>query len=54
METAALVMEQFAAGTLDTIMELEEQPLAYTVLPDGALKGSYAWGEIASACKLDI
>lgn len=54
MESAAKLMEAFARGEIKTIAPLEEVPLPYTRLPDGALRGSYAWGEIVSACKTDI
>ena len=54
MESAALLMEDFAAGRIETIEPLAEEPLPYTDLPGGALRGSYAWGEIVSACKADL
>ena len=54
LESAAERLRAFAAGGADTIEPLAETPLPYTALPDGALKGSYAWGEIASACKVDL
>lgn len=54
MESAALLMDDFAAGRIETIEPLAEEPLPYTSLPGGALRGSYAWGEIVSACKADL
>lgn len=54
MRTAAATMDRFARGELETVPSLAEMPLPYTRLPDGALKGSYAWGEIVSACKIDL
>ena len=54
METAARAMEDWGCGRIETIEQLAETPLPYTVLSDGSLKGSYAWGEIASSCKLDL
>ena len=46
-------MRAFAAGECDTIPELAEPALPYTLLPDGTLDGSYRVGEILSACKID-
>lgn len=54
MESAARMMEDFAAGRIDTIEPLAEEPLPYTDLPGGALRGSYAWGEIVSSSKADL
>ncbi len=54
LESAASLLLDYAAGKIDTIEPLAEDPLPYTRLPDGALKGSYAWGEIVSACKADL
>lgn len=54
MESAALLMEDFAEGRSDTIEPLAEMPLPYTDLPGGALRGSYAWGEIVSSSKADL
>ncbi len=54
METAARAMDEWGAGHIETIAPLAETPLPYTVMADGSLKGSYAWGEIASSCKLDL
>lgn len=54
MESAERMMEDYAAGRIDTIAPLAEEPLPYTDLPGGALRGSYAWGEIVSACKADL
>lgn len=54
MESAALLLEDFARGRIETIAPLAENPLPYTSLPGGALRGSYAWGEIVSACKSDL
>lgn len=54
MESAARLLEDFAEGRIDTIEPLAEEPLPYTNLPGGALRGSYAWGEIVSACKADL
>ncbi len=54
MKSAALLMEEYGRGSLAAIEPLAEEPLPYTQLPDGSLKGSYAWGEIASSCKTDI
>lgn len=54
MESAALLMEEFAAGRIETIEPLAEEPLPYTDLPGGALRGSYAWGEIVSSSKADL
>lgn len=54
MESAAELMEDFAAGRIETIEPLAEEPLPYTNLPGGTLRGSYAWGEIVSACKADL
>lgn len=54
METAARTMDDWNSGRIETIEQLAETPLPYTIMADGALKGSYAWGEIASSCKLDL
>ena len=54
MRSAALLMADFAAGRIDTIEPLAEEPLPYTDLPGGALRGSYAWGEIVSSSKADL
>lgn len=54
MESAAVLMEAFAAGRIETIEPLAEEPLPYTDLPGGALRGSYAWGEIVSSSKADL
>ena len=43
-----------AAGVCADIPELSAPALPYTLRPDGTLFGSYAVGEIVSACKLDI
>lgn len=53
MDSAERMMRAYASGELDTIDSLAEEPLPYTRLPDGALRGSYAWNEIVSACKID-
>ena len=39
---------------MNTHTELSAPALPYTLRPDGTLFGSYAVGEIVSACKLDI
>ncbi len=54
LSTAAARMEAFAAGTLEDIPELSVPALPYTLRQDGTLFGSYAVGEIVSACKIDI
>ena len=54
MESASQLMADFAAGRIDTIEPLAEEPLPYTDLPGGALRGSYAWGEIVSSSKADL
>lgn len=55
MQTAALRMENFARGQEnETLDELCETPLQYTKKADGTLFGSYAVGEIVSACKIDL
>lgn len=54
MESAAMLMDDFAEGRIDTIEPLNEEPLPYTDLPGGALRGSYAWGEIVSSSKADL
>ena len=54
MDSAEQMMRDYAAGTVDTVASLAEEPLPYTRLPDGALRGSYAWNEIVSACKIDL
>lgn len=54
MDSAEQTMRDYAAGTVDTVASLAEEPLPYTRLPDGALRGSYAWNEIVSACKIDL
>lgn len=54
MNSAEALLRSFAGGQIDTIESLAEEPLPYTLLPDGALRGSYAWNEIVSACKIDI
>jgi len=54
MDSVAQAMEAFAKGDSQAAAPLAEKPLPYTLLPDGALKGSYAWGEIVSACKVDL
>ena len=54
MESAASLMEAFATGKTETIEPLAEEPLPYTNLPGGALRGSYAWGEIVSPSKADL
>lgn len=53
LDTAQRRMRAFAAGECDTIPELAEPALPYTLLPDGTLDGSYRVGEILSACKID-
>ena len=53
LDTARRRMRAFAAGECDTIPELAEPPLPYTLRADGTLDGSYRVGEIFSACKLD-
>ena len=54
LSTAAARMEAFAAGTLEDIPELSAPALPYTRQEDGTLFGSYAVGEIVSACKIDV
>ena len=54
MESAEALMIDFAAGKIDTIEPLSEEPLPYTDLPGGCLRGSYAWGEIVSSSKADL
>ena len=54
MDSAEQMMRDYAAGAVDTVASLAEEPLPYTRLPDGALRGSYAWNEIVSACKIDL
>lgn len=51
--TAEIRMLAYAEGG-EPIAELLEEPLPYTLQKDGTLFGSYAWGEIVSACKTDI
>lgn len=53
LDTAARRMRAFAAGACDTIPELAEPALPYTLLANGALDGCYRAGEIFSACKID-
>lgn len=50
-ESAQKRMKDFASGIISDIPELSEEKLSYTLLEDGSLFGSYAWGEIVSACK---
>ena len=52
LSTAAARMRAFAAGVCADIPELSAPALPYTLRPDGTLFGSYAVGEIVSACKL--
>lgn len=53
LETARTRVLAWAAGDPDeTLPELRETPLPYTLREGGALFGSYATGEIVSACKL--
>lgn len=54
LSTAAARMRAFAAGEIADIPELSSPALPYTRMADGTLFGSYAVGEIVSACKLDI
>lgn len=54
MESASQLMADFAAGRIETIEPLAEEPLPYTDLPGGCLRGSYAWGEIVSSSKADL
>lgn len=54
MGTAAEKMEAFANGSLQRIEELCGPALPYTLMEDGALRGSYAWGEIVSPCRVDL
>ncbi len=54
LSTARVRMEAFAAGALEDIPELSAPALPYTRRDDGTLFGSYAVGEIVSACKIDI
>ena len=54
METAASRVEAWAQGNAPAPLELLEPTLPYTRMADGALFGSYAVGEIVSACKIDI
>ena len=53
LDTAQRRMRAFAAGECDTIPELAEPALPYTLLPDGTVDGSYRVGEILSACNID-
>ncbi len=53
LETACARMMAFAKGE-DNMEELLQETLEYTKKEDGTLFGSYAWGEIVSACKIDI
>lgn len=50
-ETAQFKMKQFAEKKVDDIPELSSEKLLYTANEEGKLLGSYAWGEIVSACK---
>lgn len=54
LSTAQARMQAFAAGKIDDIPELSAPALPYTRKDTGALFGSYAVGEIVSACKIDI
>lgn len=54
LATAQARMRLFAMGECEDIPELSTEPLPYTLQADGTLFGSYAVGEIMSACKIDI
>ena len=53
LETACASVKDWTEGGCAPL-ELLEPPLPYTRMADGALFGSYAVGEIVSACKIDI
>lgn len=50
-ESAMTRIQDFAFDITSDIPELSEEKLPYTILEDGSLFGSYAWGEIVSACR---
>lgn len=55
LETASYRVRRWAKGDREeTLPELREEPLPYTAREGGALFGSYAIGEIVSACKIDL
>lgn len=55
LETARVRVSAWAAGDrADGLEELRETPLPYTLREGGTLFGSYAVGEIVSACKIDV
>ncbi len=53
LDTARSRVEDWAAGGGETLPELLEPALPYTLREGGRLFGSYAVGEIFSACKID-
>jgi hypothetical protein len=54
LSTAQARMQAFAECEIDDIPELSTPALPYIRMDDGTLFGSYAMGEIVSACKIDI
>lgn len=55
MDTACVRMENWIAGREEeTLPELRETPLPYTLREGEILFGSYAMNEITSACKIDL
>ncbi len=53
LSTAQKRMAAFASGACETIPELAETPLPYIRGKDGTVSGSYRFGDIVSACKID-
>lgn len=53
LDTARRRMAAFAGGEVDVIPELLEPALPFLTRPDGSMRGSFWFGEIASACKID-
>ncbi len=55
LETACVRVTSWGSGIeSERLDELRETPLPYTLREGGALFGSYAVGEIVSACKIDL
>ncbi len=54
LDTAAVRVQRWINAEGEDLPELREEPLPYTLREGGALFGSYAIGEIVSACKIDL
>ena len=54
LATAQSRMSAFARGKCVTIPELAEPPLPFILQEDGTLNGCYVYGDIVSACKVNL